>query len=137
MRVAECNIDAVMTPCPHTIEASTPLNDALQVMSFRKVRHLPVVCDGELVGVLCENEVKVLAAVSDAVRAAVKAGDVCDKEPYVVQADTPLSEVACEMSTGKQAYALVTDREGNFLGIFTTTDACRAIHMILEDAKRA
>ncbi|NLF25356.1 MAG: CBS domain-containing protein [Deltaproteobacteria bacterium] len=127
----EYRIDAVMTPCPHTINAAVSLNDALQVMSIRKLRHLPVVSDGELVGVLCEREVKALSTISENLRTALKAGDFCDRNPYIVQADIPLSKVAYDMSLGKQDYALITDGEGHFLGIFTTTDACRAIHMIL------
>lgn len=127
----EYRIDALMTPCPHTIDAVTLIDEAVQKMSIYKVRHLPVVSEGVLQGVLCHSDIKVLSSISSELRDNLKAGDLCDRDPYVVTADTPLAEVAYQMSQGRKEYALVTTPKGDFLGIFTTTDACRAIHMIL------
>ena len=45
-------VSAVMTSEPLTIEAESPWSDALDRMSERRIRHLPVVADGALVGVL-------------------------------------------------------------------------------------
>ena len=42
-------IDAVMTAPPITAEPESTVRDALEVMTLRRIRHLPVLDDGELV----------------------------------------------------------------------------------------
>ena len=51
--------------------------------------------------------------------------------PFVVTGDAPLDEVADIMATKKYGSAIVAGREG-VEGIFTTTDACRALVSILQ-----
>ena len=52
------------------------------------------------------------------------------KEPYLVSADTKLSEVAFYMSKNKYGSALVMNPDGD-LGIFTSTDALNALVEVL------
>jgi CBS domain-containing protein len=47
--------------------------------------------------------------------------------PYSVPVDAPLAEVCTAMADEKYGAALVVDRKGHLLGIFTTTDALRAL----------
>ncbi len=43
---------AVMTPCPVTVDRKTSVRDALRCMYENRLRHLPIVEDGKVVGVL-------------------------------------------------------------------------------------
>ncbi len=130
-------MEAVMTPCPHTVEAELSLSDALQLMHLRKIRQLPVAQGGELIGVLSRREAELMQAVSDQASAMPKAGDICSREPYIVSVSDPVREVTKEMADQKLTCALVVDDEERVAGIFTTADACRLIHLILSDKEAA
>ncbi len=45
-------LDAVMTPCPVTTSPDTSVADALRCMATNGLRHLPVVADGRVVGIV-------------------------------------------------------------------------------------
>lgn len=45
-------ISNVMTPNPITLESSEDLSTAIKVMSEKKIRHLPVMENGKLIGVV-------------------------------------------------------------------------------------
>jgi len=51
-KIKDVAIAEIMTDDPVTVPATTALHDALVIMKEQKVRHLPVLADGELVGVL-------------------------------------------------------------------------------------
>ncbi|HOM14314.1 MAG TPA: CBS domain-containing protein, partial [Rubrivivax sp.] len=48
-------------------------------------------------------------------------------QPLTVNAAAPLDEVAYAMSERKVGSAIVNDENGEFLGIFTATDALNAL----------
>lgn len=45
-------LDAVMTPCPLTIARTASVTDALRQMHENRLRHLPIVAEGRVVGVI-------------------------------------------------------------------------------------
>jgi CBS domain-containing protein len=45
-------ISNVMTPNPITLDSSEEISVAIKVMSEKKIRHLPVMEDGKLIGVV-------------------------------------------------------------------------------------
>jgi CBS domain-containing protein len=49
-------LDAVMTPSPRTITPETNALEALRLMQLCKCRHLPIVHDGVLVGVVSRRD---------------------------------------------------------------------------------
>tara|TARA_R110000868_G_scaffold201937_1_gene449472 strand:+ start:214 stop:648 length:435 start_codon:yes stop_codon:yes gene_type:complete len=62
-RVAAAGLDpkdttvaAVMTPNPKTISADKPFTDALEVMHTGQFRHVPVLDDGELIGMVSSRD---------------------------------------------------------------------------------
>lgn len=125
-----------MTPCPYKIQTSKPLNDALKIMELRNIRHLPVTSadGGEIIGVISKRDVEVAKFVCETTKFCPTAGDVCAVEPQVVTSDTSVSEVAGIMAENKIDCVLVTDHEGNFTGIFTTTDALKVLHLTLGES---
>ena len=46
-----------MTKNPITVEPTTPVNDAAKLMKQRKIRRLPVVENGHLVGIISDRDV--------------------------------------------------------------------------------
>lgn len=113
-----------MTPCPQTIEREATMAEARAQMRKLGIRHLPVLDHGQLVGVISEGDLSFAERFVDARGTAV--GDVMTKEPYMAVPYAPLADVAEAMARNKYGTAIVIDR-GNVVGVFTATDALRAI----------
>ncbi len=113
-----------MTRSPVTIDSGMTIDDARLLMLRLGVRHLPVMCDGQLAGVVSERDV---AFAQRTGAGAMLLGDLLDVERlYVVDGSASLEEVAGVMASRKLGSAAVFD-QGRLAGIFTTVDACRAL----------
>ena len=126
-------IRTVMTPCPYTIDFEAPLEKALERMKLYSIRHLPVVKDKDLIGVVSERDLELGLLLSKSVGFPPQVGSICQADPFIVNQDEDLSNVVHEMADNKFSYALVTDEEMKFVGIFTNVDACRVVYMLLEE----
>lgn len=116
-----------MTEVPATVETGMILGDALDRMYTDNIRHLPVVDErGALVGVLSTRDVAVAAALRGLDPLEARVESVMARMPYCCAAETPLLEVVEHMERGRLGSAVVT-RAGRPCGIFTTTDALRAL----------
>ena len=125
-------IESRMTTIRHTGEASAPIRDAKRLMLRYSVRHLPVVEQGKTIGIISDRDIKLNQAVSncenfDEVRL-VK--DVCVVHPYSVHPTARADQVLEEMLKARIGSALIISGD-KLLGIFTVTDACRALLNIL------
>ena len=122
-----------MTPTPHTISTRQTLAEAHQAMRERGVRHLPVVEEGKLVGVVSQRDLYLLETLRgvDVSRELVE--EAMSDEPFVVAPDTSLEEVAETMANRKHGSALVVE-SSTVVGIFTSTDALRALVTLLRMA---
>jgi acetoin utilization protein AcuB len=123
-------IHRFMTKEPHTISARSTLAEAHQAMRERAVRHLPVVHEGKLVGVVSQRDLYLLETLRgvDVGRELVE--EAMTDEPFVVAPDALLEEVADAMATRKHGSAIVVERS-TVVGIFTSTDALRALGALL------
>jgi acetoin utilization protein AcuB len=123
-----------MTTFPLTIEADAGVLEARKLMLRHKVRHLPVVCDGELAGLISDRDIKLMLGpeLDYPDPHEVSVADVMVDQPYVVDLDTPLLGVLRHMIDTHISTALVT-RAGHLAGIFTAMDACRYLAERLED----
>jgi acetoin utilization protein AcuB len=106
---------------------------AYERMLEHDVRHLPVVRGTALVGVLFKSDLKMVQALDPAVVRPIKVEAVMVTEYYTVAPDEALDVAAREMSKRKWGSALVTD-QGKVVGVFTTTDALRALSDALTDS---
>ena len=115
-------VKAVMTPFPHSIEASEPIEKAREMMARFRFHHLPVMDRGELVGVISEPD---LRRAESATSGALEVDDVTRQEAFLVDLSEPLDQVLFQMARRRIGSALVV-KEGRLAGIFTVTDACRS-----------
>ena len=123
-------IEAFMTASPHTIGRDQPLTVAKDMMSRYRVRHLPVLEGGQLVGVVSERDVAFIGAVRDVEASELTVGDAMSPEVYTVSRTELLRTAAADMARGRYGSAIVVD--GNrVVGMFTTVDALRALHAVL------
>jgi len=119
-------IRSVMTRYPYAIPADAPLLDARKLMLEHKLRHLPVVRDDDLVGLLSDRDIKLMLGPEFAYPdpRELRGEDVMVPDPYVVELATPLETVLEGMVEHRADAALVV-RKGRLAGILTVTDVCR------------
>ncbi len=124
-------ISKYMSSTPHSINSESVISEAIEVMSKNHIRHLPVMKQGKIFGLVSDRDLKSVMAFAGANPGTIKVGDVCIDDPYITKPEALLNEVATEMASRKAGSALVIDN-GKLVGIFTTTDACRALSEICE-----
>ena len=123
-----------MTPFPHSIDVDAPLEDAHKLMREHHFRHLPVMSGGEIVGVLTDRDIKLVLGpdFGSPDERELRVRDAYVERPCVVPASTPVAKVARVMAQNRIGSAIVT-KHGKLVGIFTVTDACRALAEIIGD----
>jgi acetoin utilization protein AcuB len=119
-----------MTKSPVLVERTATMASALRTMDQHGFRHLPVMAGGKLVGVVSERELKIVENMRGIDSAMCVVGDFIVGPPYSVSPTATLREVAREMAAHKYGSAVVVD-DGKVVGLFTTTDALRALDSVL------
>jgi acetoin utilization protein AcuB len=115
-----------MTAIPRWIGPHEPLLTARDVMSSATIRHLPVVDNAKLVGMIAASDLAGAHGLAGRIVA-----DVMTPEPYAVAATTPLNVVAREMARRRIGSAVVMDGK-TIAGILTEVDALNALADALE-----
>ena len=129
MSATEPTVAQYMTAEPATADRGLLLSDAQQRMDMDNIRHLVVLADGHLVGVLSTRDVAIALGVPGADAKKLTVADAMSGQPYVCGATTPISDVALAMEQHRYGCALVVDGD-EVLGVFTTTDALRALRAL-------
>ncbi len=120
-------VDEFTTPNPVTATEDLSVDELKQMMQDCGVRHLPIVRDGKVVGVLSDRDVRLAQGLGAEHRIQVRAVDIMSTDPVMVPASMPLDRVAFMMSERKIGSVIVNEDDGEFLGIFTVTDALNAL----------
>lgn len=116
---------------PITIEASVGLLDAQEIMRAWGMRHLPVVDNGKLVGVLSDRDIYRTISLKKTHELSVR--EAMSDKPYVVSSNQTLCQVAKAMAEHKFGCVVIEGTGGTVKGIFTTTDALYILSQLLED----
>jgi acetoin utilization protein AcuB len=111
-----------MTPAPQCISPDATLAEALRLMQQIGARHLPVVEDGKLVGLVSQRDILAIEARGVGEPSRVPVSSAMQTEVYGVSPDTPLDEVTATLASRKYGCAVVWTGSA-VVGIFTTTDA--------------
>lgn len=123
-------VQKYMTTAPHSIGEDQPLTRAHAVMREFKVRHLPVLTGGHLVGMITERDLALIETLQDVDPAGITVADAMSTEVYSVTPESPLDEVASEMASKKYGSAVVIQNH-KVVGILTTVDVCRTLAELL------
>ena len=109
----------LMTRPPLTIEDTNDVALGLQIMAWGDVRHLPVLHEGSLVGVVSERDL--LANKQDNPRI----GEIMTSPPQIARADDDITEAARRM-VGAKVGCLPVVEHNELVGIITVTDVVAA-----------
>lgn len=120
-------VEEFTTPDPVTATEDASMDALRALMDEHGIRHVPVLRDGTVVGLVSDRDVRVIAGLSLEEKLQVRASDIMAPDPLSVSASTPLDEVAFMMSERKIGSVIVNDEDGRFLGIFTASDALNAL----------
>ena len=123
-------VESFMTCNPRCVDAATPIGEAYRLMDNFSVRHLPVLLEGRIAGLLSQRDLLRLESQANIDRAHDPVSDAMSLDPYVVDPSTDVAQVVAEMANRKLGSALVIDNQ-RLIGIFTTTDALQAFAALL------
>lgn len=116
------------------VDETLSLADARDRMHVNNIRHLCVVRDEAgrriVIGVITQRDLVVAGTVSAAEFKRKTVADAMRKDPYTCSPETPLERVAYEMEQHRYGCAVVLDDDFP-VGMFTTTDALRAIRQFM------
>jgi acetoin utilization protein AcuB len=126
------SISQYMTREPYSIPSTSSAATARAVMQSHLVRHLPILDGPEVVGLVACAELDAMATVAGADLETLSVSCVMSK-PVTVWGSAPLDEVADMMSEKKCDCVVVLGGHG-VQGIFTATDALRALGALLQRA---
>jgi acetoin utilization protein AcuB len=123
-----------MTPEVLTASPDTTLAEALAVTRERRIRHLPVVEDGRLVGLVSDRDLRLAvppawAAQHEDLLAALHQRTVRElmiTELVTVSPETPVEDAARLLFTHRIGCLPVLDAEDRLVGILAETDLLRA-----------
>ena len=124
-------IQKFMTPMPHTIGKDATLEKADHMMHEFRVRHLPVLDGGQLVGILSERDIQIVETLKDVDPKQITVEEAYTPDPYITKPSALLSDVCKEMAEHKYGCALVVDNK-KLVGIFTWVDGLKALTELLE-----
>jgi acetoin utilization protein AcuB len=124
------HIKKYMTTGVQTIGDEQPMSIAHRVMREEHIRHLPVLHQGKLVGVVTDRDLRLVETLRDVDPTKVTVSEAMTSDVYTVSPDTSLDEVVSAMAQSKYGSAIVVDH-GHVVGIFTTVDACTALADLL------
>ena len=114
-----------------TVNEGDDLALAESMLRLGRIRHLPVVRQGKLVGLLTYRDL--LRSTGDTDRRSTTAADVMTREPEAVRPDTSLVRAARLMLEKKFGCLPVVERDGRLVGIITESDFVRFAADVVQD----
>jgi len=128
----------IMMGAPVTLKPEDTLDLANDVISLGRIRHIPVVDDGRLVGLLSERDLMGAAATEifglkqkrkSALLKSVLIKDVMKKKVITVNPETPIKETA-HLMADKRIGCVPVVSAGALVGLVTTTDILRYVERL-------
>ena len=120
-----------MTPNPTTVNPSATVAEATEVLRNRKVKRLPVIEGGKLVGIVTDRDLREASPSQGTsldkfelnyLLSKVTVKDVMRKNVITIDVNAAIEEAALLMYKNKIGGLVVTNSGGDIVGIITETD---------------
>jgi acetoin utilization protein AcuB len=120
-----------MVKGPYVAEPDQSVQDALEFMIECEIRHLPVVDDERLVGLVSERDLRAAASLPQAKQLVI--ADVMKQDVFFATKEASLKEVVQVMRDRKLGSTVIVNADRQAIGIFTATDALGVLADLLEN----
>ncbi len=137
MTVKKDKIESIMTTAVVTVDVNESLHYAKAIFDKKKIRHLPVIDNQKLVGMLSLTDIMRLSfgntyGIDDSetdktLFEMLTIRQVMKEHPMFVDSEDSIKKVA-EILTKEEFHALPVVKDDNLVGIITTTDIIK--HLI-------
>jgi CBS domain-containing protein len=134
----EGTVKEIMMGSPVTLSPEDTLDLVNDIISLGRIRHIPVLDDGRLVGVITERDLMAQAVTAifglkqkskSALLKTYRIQDFMKKKVVTVRPDTPIKDAARLMAEKKiGCVPVLTD--GSLVGLVTTTDILRYVERL-------
>ena len=124
-------VQKYMTYVPNSIGYDQTIAQANDFMKKLKLRHLPVLKGGKLVGLISDRDISLVLQFKDVDPNKLTVEDAYTPDPYFTAPTTPLNEVVAHMAEKKYGCAIIVDND-KVVGIFTEINAYKAFSELLE-----
>lgn len=108
-----------------------PVEQAHQLMRKLEVRHLPVLAEGRLAGIVSDRDILLVSgsrgASGELVYPQLSTGEVMSVAPIAAEPDLPVSQLAKLMIEAKIDSLPIISAKGDLLGLVTSTDLLRVL----------
>ena len=125
-----------MTKDVISVDVNDSMQDAAKLIRKHKIKRLPVMEKGKLVGIVTDRDLK-RASASDVTTleihellfliSEIKISDIMTKDPITIPLDYTIDEAAQILLEHKLSGAPVVDDEGQVAGVITQTDIFRVL----------
>ncbi len=132
-------VGELMTRNLVTLTETQNLALAEDLLRLHRIRHLPVVRNGKLIGLVTHRDLLRAAAQrggADPAKQPLWASDVMVRDVKTVQADTSTREAVKLMLDNKYGCLPVVGADGQLIGIITEADMVRFAQHLIEDMDR-
>ena len=129
-------VEQWMTKNPLTIEKDASIIEAIHILKEKDIRRLPVTLNGKFCGLITDRMIKEYTPGKSTSldtwevhyilsKATVK--DAMNPHPFTITPDAPLCQAAQLVHDNKLYGLCVTDKDGELVGILTTTNFMEAL----------
>jgi acetoin utilization protein AcuB len=105
------------------------VRDAIQLLDDSDIRHLPIVEDGRLVGIVSDRDLRAYEGSAELLQTPV--GEIMQQEPVCMEASESLAAVIDVMLEYKIGALPVVGEEGELLGIVSYIDVLRHVRPLV------
>ncbi len=125
-----------MSKTPIVIDESASLSDAINLLKQHKIRRLPVLKKGKLIGIISDRDLKEASPSKVTsldiwelhyLMSQIKVKTIMTKNPVTVTPDTTLERAAILMFDNKIGGLPVVNKDGSLAGILTEQDVFKAL----------
>lgn len=123
-------ISSIMTSVVQTVEESASLNEVIRIMRKYKIRHVPVINSGKVVGMISRTDINRLTFgalfedqedADDTIISSLSVSQVMTSKLKYISPNDTIKEVA-KIFSKEEFHALPVLDQGELRGIVTTTD---------------
>jgi acetoin utilization protein AcuB len=137
--MSQAQVRDYMTPDPQTLDAQSTLLDAVLMMRRSELRHIPILEDGRVVGILSDRDVARFAPSILVTHTAQDYNRVFEETPIAKVMSRKLVHTTPDAKLAEAVHVIYSQKLGclpvlesdRLVGIITVTDMLRALHELM------